>query len=347
MKRHLNTLFISTQGAYLSKEGECVCVSIEGKAPVKIPIHTLDGIVLFGQVSCSPFLLGHCAENGVALSWLTEYGKYMASLRGPICGNVLLRREQYRKADAPDFSAKAARSFVIGKVFNCRTLLRRTARDLGADGPGAEARIALEAVCDRLGGALVELQKPLPLEAVRGIEGDAAHNYFQVLRYLVRDNDPAFVFTNRNRRPPLDAVNCLLSFLYTLLAHDVRSALETVGLDPAVGFLHRDRPGRPSLALDLMEEFRPYIADRLACTLINKGQVRPRGFTTQEAGAVLMDEDTRKIVLTAWQERKKDVVEHAFLKEKMPVGLLWHTQARLFARYVRGELEVYPPFTVR
>ena len=347
MKSHLNTLFISTQGTYLSKEGECVCVTIDGAVRAKVPIHTLDGLVLFGQVSCSPFLLGHCADNGVSLSWLTEYGRFMAALRGPVCGNVLLRREQYRKADDPVFSAQTASAFVIGKIYNCRTLLRRTARDFPPDGPDAEAGLAIEAVCDRLGAALARLQRDLDIDTVRGIEGDAAHNYFQVLPHLIRSADPLFAFTGRNRRPPLDAVNCLLSFLYTLLTHDVRSALETVGLDPAVGFLHRDRPGRPGLALDLMEEFRSYIADRLACTLINKGQIRSSGFERQETGAVLMDEDTRKVVLVAWQERKKDVVEHPFLQEKMPVGLLWHTQARLFAKYIRGELEAYPPFTVR
>ena len=345
MKRHLNTLFITTQGTYLSKEGECVCVNMEGKPPVKIPVHTLDGLVLFGQVSCSPFLLGHCAEHTVSISWLTENGKFMASLRGPVCGNVLLRREQYRKADDTEFSARAARAIVIGKVYNCRTLVRRAAREENNSNTGG--REALEAAGNRLGGAIAELKNPLGLEAVRGIEGDAAHTYFRVFPHLIRNPDPAFAFAGRNRRPPMDAVNCLLSFLYTLLAHDVRSALEVVGLDPAVGFLHRDRPGRPSLALDLMEEFRHYIADRLACTLINKGQVRARGFVKQEAGAVLMDDDTRKAVLVAWQERKNDVVEHPFLKEKMPVGLLWHTQARLFARFVRGELEIYPPFTVR
>ena len=346
MKRHLNTLFITTQGTYLSKEGECVCVNMEGRPAVKIPIHTLEGLVLFGQVSCSPFLMGHCAENNVTVSWLTENGKFMASLRGPVCGNVLLRREQYRKADNADFSSLAARAIVIGKIVNCRTMLHRAARD-GEEQGTAAAREALKDAGDRLGWAIAELKKPLNLEAVRGIEGDAAHTYFTVFPHLIRNTDPAFAFTGRNRRPPLDAVNCLLSFLYTLLAHDVRSALEGVGLDPAVGFLHRDRPGRPSLALDIMEEFRPYIADRLACTLINKGQVRAKGFVRQEAGAVLMDDDTRKAVLVAWQERKNDVVEHPFLKEKMPVGLLWHTQARLFARFVRGELEVYPPFTVR
>ena len=191
------------------------------------------------------------------------------------------------------------------------------------------------------------LGQDLPLDVVRGIEGEAANLYFGVFGSLINNPEPAFVFSGRSRRPPLDVVNCLLSFLYTLLAHDVRSALESAGLDPAVGFLHRDRPGRPSLALDLMEEFRPYLADRLVCTLINRGQVKPRGFKKLESGAVQMDEATRKEVIVAWQERKREEIDHPFLREKMPVGLLWHAQARLLTRYLRGDLDAYPPFVIR
>ena len=339
MKHHLNTLYVTTQQSYLAKDGECVTVHQGDTLKAKIPIHTLGGLVLFGQVSCSPFLLGHCAENNVAVSWLTENGRFLASMHGPVRGNVLLRREQYRKADTPETSAIIARAVTIGKIANCRTVLRRTARER------PDARLG--AACESLSFCLERLGRELPLDVVRGIEGEAANLYFGVFDSLISNPDPAFAFAGRNRRPPLDAVNCLLSFLYTLLAHDVRSALESVGLDPAVGFLHRDRPGRPSLALDLMEEFRPYLADRLACTLINRGQVKSRGFKKLESGAVQMDDATRKEVIVAWQERKQEEIDHPFLQEKMPVGLLWHTQARLLARYLRGDMDAYPPFVIR
>lgn len=339
MKHHLNTLYVTTQESYLAKDGECVAVHHGGTVKAKIPVHTLGGLVLFGQVSCSPFLLGHCAENNVAVSWLTENGRFLATMHGSVRGNVLLRREQYRKADNLDYSAAIARSFTIGKIANCRTVLLRAARER----PGPR----LDAACQDLGFCMSRLERELPLDVVRGIEGEAANLYFGVFNLLISNPDPAFVFAGRNRRPPLDAVNCLLSFLYTLLAHDVRSALESVGLDPAVGFLHRDRPGRPSLALDMMEEFRPYIADRLACTLLNRGQVKPKGFKKMESGAVLMDDTTRKEVISAWQERKRDEIIHPFLQEKMSVGLLWYTQARLLARHIRGDMEAYPPFVIR
>ncbi|MDR2800481.1 MAG: type I-C CRISPR-associated endonuclease Cas1c [Desulfovibrio sp.] len=339
MKQYLNTLYIVSQESYLSKDGECVCIHPAEGEKRKIPIHNLGGLVLFGQVSCSPFLLGHCAKHGVAVSWLTEQGRFLASMQGPVSGNVLLRREQYRKADDPVFSASLARAVTIGKIYNCRALLRRTARERPSS--------RIDEVCDRLSYCLEELHKDIALDVVRGVEGNAAALYFSVFDAQISSRDPAFAFKGRTRRPPLDAVNCLLSFLYTLLAHDVRSALESVGLDPMVGCLHRDRPGRPGLALDLMEEFRPYLADRLACTLINKGQVKARGFKRQDSGAVLMDEDTRKEVITAWQTRKRDEIEHPFLQEKMPVGLLWHIQARLLARHIRKELDAYPPFVVR
>lgn len=339
MKQHLNTLYITTQESYLAKDGECVAVHVGDELKGKIPIHTLDGLVLFGRVSCSPFLLGHCAEHQVTVSWLTETGRFLASMHGPTHGNVLLRREQYRKADSPDASASLARAFTIGKVANCRTVLLRTAREY----PHAQ----LDAACDRLAACLNRLKPGLSLDETRGMEGEAANTYFGVFSLLIRQQDPAFQFSGRNRRPPLDPVNCLLSFLYTLLTHDIRSALETCGLDPAVGFLHRDRPGRPSLALDMMEEFRPYLADRLACTLINRGQVKPKGFKKTESGAVVMDDTTRKEVIEAWQERKREEAEHPFLQERMSIGIALQCQARLLARHLRGDLDAYPPFVIR
>ena len=339
MKQHLNTLFVTTAESYLAKDGECVAVYHKDTLKGKIPIHTLGGLLLFGQVSCSPFLLGHCAEHQVSVTWLTANGRFLASMHGPSSGNVLLRREQYRRADNEDASADIARNMVIGKAHNCRTILLRAARERPDE--------QLTAAAESLSACLERLKKPQPLNVVRGIEGEAARAYFGAFTALIRNPDPVFIFSGRNRRPPKDAVNCLLSFLYTILAHDIRSALEACGLDPAVGFLHRDRPGRPSLALDCMEEFRPYLADRLACTLINRGQVKASGFRQTETGATQMDDVTRKTVIVAWQERKQEVVEHPFLQEKMPVGLLFHCQARLLARYLRGNVDAYPPFAIR
>ena len=339
MKKYLNTLFISTQGSYLAKDGECIKISAEGRNDVRIPVHTLDGIVCFGNVLCSPFLLGHCAESGVALSFLTENGRFLAAVKGFVSGNVLLRRAQYRMADSPEGSATAARSFVAGKLFNCRTVLRRAARE--------NDNKALSVAADNLGRRLAELERTDSLDIIRGIEGEAAAIYFGVFDNLVSADKEAFRFNGRNRRPPLDPTNCILSFLYTLLAHDARSALESVGLDPAVGFLHRDRPGRPSLALDLMEEFRPYLADRLALTLINRGQLTGKDFQKNPGGAVTFHDEAKKTLLIAWQERKRETIRHPFINEEVQVGLLWHIQARLLARYIRGELDAYPPFVVR
>jgi CRISPR-associated protein Cas1 len=339
MKHILNTLYVTTQETYLSKEGECVCLSRERQTVGRVPIHTINGMIIFGQVSCSPHLLRHCAENGVVVSWFTENGRFLASMHGPVSGNVLLRREQYRRADGAQSSARLARAITIGKIYNCRTILRRDAREH----PSPE----IDEACERLNICMYRLEQDIDLDKVRGIEGEAANVYFGVFKHLLHNQDPAFIFHGRSRRPPLDAVNCLLSFFYTLLVHEVRGALEGVGLDPAVGFLHRDRPGRPSLALDLMEEFRPYLADRLALTLINRGQLKAKQFIASESGAFTLNEDARKEVLKAWQERKRETIEHPFLKETMPVGLLWHAQARLLARHLRNDLDAYPPFVVR
>lgn len=340
MKKHLNTLFVTTQGTYLAKEGETVAIKLDGKVQMHLPVHTLDGIVCFGQVSCSPFLMGFCAEKDVAISFLTERGRFLARVQGPVSGNVLLRRKQYRWADDLKISASVARSVVIGKISNCRTVVGRALRDHSEkiDAP------ALQAASDRLKSILMHLKQELPLDQVRGYEGEAAQTYFRVFDHLITSQKQNFSFHERSRRPPLDKVNCLLSFIYTMVMHDVRSALETVGLDPAVGFLHRDRPGRPGLALDLMEEFRPFLADRLVLSLINLSQVGSKGFTCMDSGAVLMDDETRKTLLVAYQKRKQEIITHPFLKEKMPIGLLFHTQALLLARYLRGDMDGYPVF---
>lgn len=340
MKRHLNTLFVTKQDTWLSKEGECAELRLDGKTLGKIPLHTLQSIACFGRVSCSQYLLEHCAKLGVSVTWFTEYGRFMASMHGPTTGNVLLRRAQYRLSDSLEASAELARFFIVGKVANCRTVLLRQARI--SDEP------ILRETAEKLGRILRRLVHPHDLDSLRGMEGDAAHLYFEAFPSLIKKEfRETMRFDGRSRKPPLDEVNCLLSFLYALLTHDVRSALEGVGLDPAVGFLHRERPGRPSLALDVMEEFRPYLADRLALTLINRRQITASDFMKTEVGGFVLKEKARKEILTAWQERKREEVEHPFLKEKMTVGMLCHMQARLLARYIRGDMDVYPPFAMR
>lgn len=338
MKKHLNTLFVTTQGAYLAKDGETVAVRIDGNVALRVPLHTLDSIVCFGNVGCSPFLMGFCGERSVGLSFLSENGRFLARVQGPVSGNVLLRREQYRRADDLTFSSGVAAACVLGKVANCRTVLLRALRDHGdkVDAP------ALQEAIDRLGAALRRLQGPLTLDEVRGVEGDAARVYFNAFDHLiVRDKDNFFM-RQRSRRPPLDRINCLLSFLYTLVVNDIRSALESVGLDPAVGYLHRDRPGRAGLALDLMEEFRP-MADRLALSLVNLGQLQQGDFTLSDGGAVRMSDAARKTLLVTYQKRKQEEMTHPFLEEKMSLGLFFYVQALLFARFLRGELDGYPP----
>ncbi len=343
MKRHLNTLFVTTQDAWLSKDGECIALSVDHQIKGKIPIHTLGGLICFGRVGCSPFLLDHCAQHGVTVSWFTEQGRFMASMHGPTTGNVLLRCEQYRQAEDACRSALLARAFVTGKIANCRTVLQRTLREH----PEEHADSALALACERLGRCLRRLPNLTELETLRGVEGEAANIYFGVFDRLIAPTATGIHFGGRSRRPPLDEMNCLLSFLYTLLVHDVRSALEGVGLDPQVGFLHRLRPGRPSLALDVMEEFRPVLVDRLALTLCNRGQLKARDFERTASGAVLLTEKARKDVLAAWQRRKQAEVLHPFLEERMTTGLLWHMQARLLARCIRGELDAYPPYAIR
>ena len=340
MRHLLNTLYVTTQGAYLARDGETVAVRVERETRLRIPLHTLASIVCFGQISCSPPLMQLCAERGVRISFLSEYGRFWARVEGPVSGNVLLRREQYRRSDDSGQSAAIARAVVTAKVANQRVVLLRALRDH----PGMAASTEVKAAADSLGRTLIILQEEQSLDSVRGMEGDAARRYFAVFDHLIVSRKEDFFFRERNRRPPLDNMNALMSFLYTLLVHDVRSALETVGLDPAVGFLHRDRPGRPSLALDLMEELRPVLADRLALSLVNRQQVKGKGFKTTETGAVVMDDETRKEVLIAYQKRKQEELQHPFINEKVALGLLPYVQSLLLSRYLRGDLDGYPPF---
>ncbi|MDR1873687.1 MAG: type I-C CRISPR-associated endonuclease Cas1c [Synergistaceae bacterium] len=339
MKHQLNTLFISTQGAWLSQEGENIVVHLDRETSKPFPIHLFESVVCFGRVSATAPLMGFCAQRNVPISFFSEHGRFLARVDGPIRGNVLLRRQQYRLADDAEATSGIARSVLIGKIANSRSVLMRAARE--NDG---EANPILTSAAKYLGGTVQDLKKPLSLETLRGKEGDAARCYFDAFDHLILAQKEHFRFTGRNRRPPMDKVNALLSFVYTLLTHDVMSALEGVGLDPAVGYLHRERPGRPSLALDLMEEFRSWLADRLILSLINLKQIRPEGFTQSESGAVTMDETTRKIVLETWQARKQNELTHPYTEEKIAIGLLPHVQARLMARFIRGELESYPPF---
>jgi CRISP-associated protein Cas1 len=338
MKKHGNTLYVMTQGAYLAKEGETVQVRAEDEVKLRVPVHQLGGIVCFGQVSISPYLMGFCAERGVAVSFLTEHGRFLARVQGPVSGNVLLRREQYRRADDDQATLAIARATVVAKITNGRVLLQRATRDRA---PGLESAELLDAG-RQLSALLGEIVGVVDLDSLRGLEGSAARVYFSVMDHLIAQQKESFFFRERSRRPPLDSMNALLSFIYTLVLHDVRGALETVGLDPAVGFLHRDRPGRPGLALDLLEEFRAPLADRLAVSLVNLRQISGLGFRTMETSGVVMDEETRKTVLVAYQKRKQEEIEHPFLHEKTTVGLLPFLQALLLARFLRSELDAYP-----
>jgi len=340
MRKLLNTLYISSQGSYLHREGETVVVEKDKQQVLQIPIHTISSIVCFGNVLCSPFLLGFCAERDVSVSFLSEYGRFLASVRGPVSGNVLLRRQQYRMADEEQAIKGIASNVVSGKLANCRIVLNRTIRDHSAKVDVS----ALKETSEKIGRIIERIPRAATTDELRGLEGKAAAEYFKVFNHLIVDQKEDFIFSERSRRPPLDEVNALLSFIYTILAHDVRSALETVGLDPAVGFLHRDRPGRPGLALDIMEEFRPVIADRLVLSLINRKQLKKKGFSKAASGAVTMDDETRKIVLSEYQNRKQDEIYQPYIEETVQIGLLFFIQANLMARYIRGDIDGYPPF---
>lgn len=340
MKQHLNTLFVTTQDAYLAKDGHAVVVRVDHEARLRVPLLNLGGIVCFGQVNCSPALMAECAEAGVTITFMTERGRLLASVQGFTSGNVLLRREQYRRADDAAATLAIARNIVVAKIANSRAVLLRGARDY----PESSGREALQQAAARMAYFGGQAQATDSLDVARGLEGETAAVYFGVFNHLITMQQERFSLNGRSRRPPLDPVNALLSFLYSMLSHDARSACEAAGLDAAVGFLHRDRPGRPGLALDIMEEFRAFLVDRLVLSLINRQQVKPDGFRTAESGGVEMDDETRKAVITAYQERKQDSITHPFIGEETTVGLLVHLQARLLARHLRGDLDAYPPF---
>jgi CRISPR-associated protein Cas1 len=341
VKKLLNTLYATTEGVRLRKDGENLVAEIEGTERSRVPLHMLGSVVVFGAISISPPLIGALARAGITLVLLDRQGRFEARVEGPVSGNVLLRRAQYRAAEEPEDIVK---SIVSAKIANQRTVLQRALRDHAEEMP-VEGRAAVEATVDRLERILRRVAFTNEgIDSLRGAEGEAGYCYFAVFSQLIRSPDPEIRFAGRSRRPPLDPVNALLSFLYTLLVHDCRSAAESVGLDPAVGFLHRDRPGRPSLALDLVEELRPVLADRLALSLINRRQLRSGDFDTRDGGAVLLTDAGRKTVLTAWQERKKEERRHPFLDETAPLGLVPYLQAQLLARHLRGDLDAYPPW---
>jgi CRISP-associated protein Cas1 len=340
MKHLSNVLYVTQPESYLSLDGENVVIKKDEQISIRLPLHNLENIVCFNYQGVSPALMSACVERNIGLCFLTPYGRFQARVSGRVRGNLLLRKKQYQVSDTENESVPIAASFLLGKIANCRKVIERALRD--------HAMLvdikALSQASAWLKGSLPSITICKTINDLMGFEGIAAKIYFNVFGQLILHQQEDFAFKERSRRPPLDNMNSLLSFLYTLLTNEASSALETVGLDPYVGFLHQDRPGRPSLALDLMEELRPVFADRLALSLVNRRQITGKGFERKESGGILMDDETRKTVLKAWQERKKEEITHPFLNERVPFGLIPHIQALLLARFLRGDLDAYPPF---
>lgn len=344
MKTLLNTLYVTTPDAYLRLEGETVCVMVEKEKRLQVPLHHLGGFVCFGHTMLSPALLSRCAEEGRSVVWLNRNGRFGARLEGPVSGNILLRQAQHKTAADENQSLDLARSFIAGKLSNSRQVLLRSSRDVKQ----TEDRDKLSDAARRIRRILEKLATASNLDEVRGHEGDAAKLYFRAINRAIRPQARnGFSFDSRTRRPPRDPTNALLSFLYAVLLNDCRSALETVGLDPQLGYLHAVRPGRPALALDLMEEFRSVIADRMVLTLINRNQIKNDDFDRRDGGAVMLNDTGRKTVITSYQERKQENLKHPLLEEPVPIGLLPHIQARLLARVLRGDAEGYLPYLHR
>ncbi|MBB6276180.1 type I-C CRISPR-associated endonuclease Cas1c [Porphyromonas circumdentaria] len=342
MKKLLNTLYILSPDGYLCKDGENLVIRINDVEALRIPIHNLESILSFSRTGASPGAMYLCVQNGIKLSFLSPTGRYIGSLEGGIKGNVLLRRTQYRIADDELTSTHIAAIFIAGKIANQRAVLSRLLRDHPLTNTTTEA---IREVILQLKYEQKRIGSLRDRQSILGVEGNAAKLYFSVFEHLILN--PEFPFTGRHKRPPKDMVNALLSFFYTILSLDVRSALESVGLDPFVGFLHVDRPGRPSLGLDLMEELRAYLVDRFVLSLINKKQISPKDFLSQGENGIILKEDARKKLLTLWQRRKKEEITHPFLKEKMPLGLLPYIQALLLSRYLRGDINDYPIFLIQ
>ena len=340
MRKLLNTLFVTSEEAYLALETENVAVYIGEEKKAQYPLLVLESIISFSYKGASPALMGACARQGIQLTFLTPRGRFLARVCGQEQGNVLLRKEQYRLSDKLEKSCHIARNFIFGKVYNQRWVLERTLRDHRMRVDAAK----LESASQALAGLLPAIETQTDLDALRGLEGEASVRYFHVFDEMVLNQKADFLFDGRNRRPPTDNMNALLSFAYVLLSNDCASALESVGLDSYVGFMHRDRPGRTSLALDLMEELCAPMADRLCITLVNNRVLQDKHFERQESGAVFLGEDGRKLFLSAWQNKKKEEITHPYLKEKMAWGLVPYVQSLLLARCLRGDLDGYPPF---
>lgn len=340
MKKLLNTLYVTTPNVYLSLDGENIALLQEHSELGRVPLHNLDGIVCFGYRGVSPALMGACAEKGIGLCFLTQHGRFLARITGPVSGNVLLRETQYFRAADESQSLAIAKSFLLGKIYNGRWCLERVKRDH----PMRIEQVKLNNAIEQMMQSLKNLEKAETRSELMGIEGVAAKVYFGEFSQMILRNEDVFVFDGRNRRPPLDPVNAMLSFAYTLLGNDITGALESVGLDPAVGYLHAVRPGRPSLALDLLEELRAPLADRFVITQINLGIFTAKDFLKKENGAIIMTDDARKSFLSAWQKRKQETIVHPYLKEMIPWGMVAYAQAMLLSRFLRGDLDAYPPF---
>lgn len=340
MRKLLNTLFVTTEDSYLALENENVVIWQADERKAQYPLLMLESIISFSYKGASPALMGECAKRNIGLCFMTPHGRFLARTQGESRGNVLLRKQQYRISDQPDASCQVARNSIFGKIYNCRWLIDRTLRDHALRVNAAE----LKAVTLQMAHQLERISAFSDMDHLRGIEGELAARYFGVFDHLILNQKDDFAFGNRNRQPPADPVNAMLSFGYSMLAHDCAAALESVGLDAYVGFMHRDRPGRQSLALDLMEELRPVFVDRLVLTLINMRTIQAKHFNHKPGHVCLLSDEGRKVFLTAWQTHKRKEINHPYLNEKIPWGLVPYVQALLLARYIRGDLDGYPPF---
>lgn len=340
MKKLLNTLYITSPDSYLALDGENIVILEKEQELGRIPLHNLEAVVSFGYRGVSPALMGACAEKNISLNFMTPQGKFLARVTGKVRGNVILRKKQYRVSDDKTACLDISKNCILGKVYNCRWVLERATRDhamqIDIDG--------VKRASEFLQNSMKSIKTCTDIEQLRGYEGEAASVYFRVFNELILQQKKEFTFNGRNKRPPLDRVNAMLSFFYTLLTNMTSSALESVGLDPYVGFMHTDRPGRASLALDMIEELRPILVDRFVLTMINKKMVSGKDFSIKEDGAVLINDKARKVLLTEWQNKKKDIITHPYLNEKVEWGMIPFTQSMLLARYLREDIDAYPPF---
>jgi CRISP-associated protein Cas1 len=343
MRKLLNTIYVTTPDVYMSKEGETILFQRNGEKIMQLPSHNIEGIVVFNNMVLTPALMEMCAQSNIHISFISYTGGFRVRIQNPINGNVRLRRKQYKMADDKECCLGIAKNFCIGKIFNSRCILQRLMRD-------HSEKINIQEIkrnVDLLGSRINAIDKVQDLQQLLGIEGEAAKIYYSVFDELITNVEFKNVFKGRSRRPPKDEINALLSFFYIMLTHDTEAALQTVGLDIQVGFYHQERPGRSSLALDIIEELRPYLVDRFVVSIINNRQITKKDFIIKENGAVLLNDDTRRKVLQLWQEKKQEKITHPFLKEKIEIGLIPYTQSLILARFIRGDIDGYPPFLMR